>query len=249
MWTKSTIIPIHKKGSFQKPDNYRGISLTSIFSKIFTGVLNARLQAWAKTHGVISDDQAGFRKGYSTIDKIFILHSVIQKYLHKNKKVYVAFIDYKKAFDSIDREALWKVLEHFGIKGNMLATFKSIYSQVKCDVRGEGGNTDFLNCPSGLKQGCILSPMLFSYLIQVVRNEVHKTGGHGIQLFPDVTEILILLFADDLVIIADSPYKLQLNLNVLKDISQRLGLVVNFEKSKIVVFRNGGHLAKRENGS
>ena len=91
-----------------------------------------------------------------------------------------------------------------------------------------------------------MSPIFFPYLIQVVRNEVHKTGGHGVQLFPDVTEILMLLFADDLVLIADSPYELQLKLNVLNDISQRLGLVVNFEKSKIVVFRNGGHLAKHE---
>ena len=88
--------------------------------------------------------------------------------------------------------------------------------------------------------------MLFSYLIQVARNDVHKTGGHGIQLYPDVTEILMLLFADDLVLIADSPYELQLKLNVLNDISQMLDLVVNFEKSKIVVFRNCGHLAKHE---
>ena len=75
--------------------------------------------------------------------------------------------------------------------------------------------------------------------------------GHGIQLFPDVTEILMLLFADDLVLIADSPYKLQLKVNVLNDIFQRLGLVVNFEKFKIVVFRNGGHLANinMKNGS
>ena len=60
--------------------------------------------------------------------------------------MYVAFIDYKKAFDSIDRDAIRKVLEHFGIKGNMLATLnmlKSIYSQVRCDVRGEGENTIF----------------------------------------------------------------------------------------------------------
>ena len=86
MWIKYTIIPVHKKGSFQKPDNYKGISLTSIFSNIFTGVLNARLQAWANTHGVISDDQAGFREGYSTIDNVFILHCVIQKYLYIKRK-------------------------------------------------------------------------------------------------------------------------------------------------------------------
>ena len=98
----------------------------------------------------------------------------------------------------------------------MLATLKSIYRQVRCNDRGEGGNTIFFDWPSGLKLGCILSPMLFSYIIQVVRNEVHQTGGHGIQLFPDVTEILRLFFADDLVLIADSPYELQLKMIYLK---------------------------------
>ena len=104
------------------------------------------------------------------------------------------------------------------------------------------------DCQSGLKQGCILSSMLFSYLIQVVRNEVQKTGGHGIQLFPDLTEILKLLFAGDLALIADSPYEYQLKLNVLNDISQRLGLFVNFEKCKIVVFAAADTSLSMKNG-
>ena len=159
------------------------------------------------------------------------------------KKVFVAFIDYKKAFDSIDQDVgiLWKVLEHFGMKGNIspllyqyIIAKRAVMLEVKVGIQ-------IFYCSSGLRQGCILSPMFFSYIIQVVKNEIHKTGDHGIglQLFPDVTEILMLLFADDLVLIADSPYQLQLKLNFSNDISQTLGLVVTFEKSKIVVFRNG----------
>ena len=111
MWTKSIIVPLHKKGDYNNADNYRGISLTSVFSKIFIGILNTRLKAWSDRNNIITEEQAGFRKGYSTIDNAFILHSIIQKYLTKKRKLYVAFIDFRKAFDSVDRSKLWLILE------------------------------------------------------------------------------------------------------------------------------------------
>ena len=95
LWSNSTIIPIYKKGSVNVTDNYRGICLSSIFSKKFTRILNVRLEK--------SEEQAGFRRGYSTIDNAFILNSFVQKY---RRKVYVAFIDYRKAFDSVNRSVV-----------------------------------------------------------------------------------------------------------------------------------------------
>ena len=92
-------------------DNYRGLS--SIFSTLFTCILNARLQ---------KEEQAGFRRGYSTIDNAFILNSFVQKYLDKRRKVYVAFADYRKVFDSVNRSVLWKILCKNGIIGKMLVT-------------------------------------------------------------------------------------------------------------------------------
>ena len=107
---KTVIIAIYKKGNPNDADNYRGISLTSVFSKIFTGILNKRLTSWTDSQEITTDDQAGFRKGYSTVDNAFVLHSVIQQHLKKSKKVYAAFIDFHKAFVYVKQETLWNVL-------------------------------------------------------------------------------------------------------------------------------------------
>ena len=181
LWSNSTIIPIHKKGSVDVTDNYRSICLSSIFSKIFTRILNVRLQKWADDNKLISEEQAGSRLGYSTIDNAFILNSFVQKYLDKRRKVYVYFIAYRKTFDSVNRSVLWTILCKNDIIGKMLVILQGIYEDVRCNVHCDKAETDFSQSLSGLKQGCILSPLLFSYLIQVVANEVRLRGGHGLQ--------------------------------------------------------------------
>ena len=112
------------------PDNYREISLLSIVSKVFTAVLNKRLYAWAEKEGKISKEQTGFRKGFSTIDHIFIFIAVAKRTLNSRRggKVYVAFIDYKKAFDTVDREKLWETREKLKTSSKMVNMLKSMYS-------------------------------------------------------------------------------------------------------------------------
>ena len=117
-WSKGLIIPIHKKGDRADPKNYRGISLLTIFSKIFTGILNKRLTSWCKINNIIPECQAGFRKGYSTIDSIFVLHSIIQKRLiKKGAKCYCLFVDFSRAFDNVPRAKLLYKLMSIGIHG------------------------------------------------------------------------------------------------------------------------------------
>ena len=143
------------------------------------------------------------------------LNSFVQKYLDKRRKVYVAFIDYRKAFDSVNGSVLWKILCKNGIIGKMFVILQGIYEDVRCNVRCDKGETDFFQSLSGLKQGCILSPLLFSFLIQLVANEVCLRGVHGLQFHPDVSELLILLFADDIVLISDTVQGLQRKINIL----------------------------------
>ena len=88
-WSKSIIVPLYKKGDVNKPDNYRGVALTSVVSKVYTHILNKRLSDWAEREDKIVEEQAGFRTGYSTVDQIFSLYDIVQKYLLKNCKLYV----------------------------------------------------------------------------------------------------------------------------------------------------------------
>ena len=110
-WSKGTILPIYKnKGDVKDPDNYRGITILSCFGKLFTAVLNQRLNNYLESTGILIEEQAGFRKHYSTADHIFSLKMLIDFYLYKKKRLYCAFIDYRKAFDSVNRVALWRKL-------------------------------------------------------------------------------------------------------------------------------------------
>ena len=104
----------------------------------------------------------------------------------------------------------------------------------------------FFTCPYGFKQGCILSPMLFSLLVQEITNEIRNRGGYGNQLTPDIVELSILLFVNDIVLIADTVFELQKKLDVLYEVATKLGLIFNIDKSEVLVFRKGDILARIE---
>ena len=247
-WCKSVIIPLFKKGNENNPDNYRGISLLSIISKVFTAVLNKRLYTWAENEEKISKEQAGFRKGYSTIDHIFTLVSIIRMKLNSRRggKMYVAFIDYRKAFDTVNRDKLWDTLHKLKTSSKMLNMVKAMYCSVQSCVRWGAKLSDFFACSLGVKQGCLLSPLIFSLLISKVADFVREKGKHGIQLLPGLDEIFLLMFADDIVLISSTPSGLQNQINNLRKASESLGLTVNLDKTKTMVFRKGGHLSAGE---
>ena len=245
-WCKSNIIPVHKKGDVDSCNNYRPISLTSLTSKMFTNILNKRLTMFTESLGIVPEEQAGFREDYSTVDHIFSLHAMIKKQFTKNMKLYVAFIDYKKCFDSIDRNALFHVLEANGIQGKMLTVIKGLYSSVLAAVKNNGELSDYFECPIGVKQGCILSPTIFTVFMTEITRILNIQGKHGIQLLTDTPSIHHLLYADDIVLLSDTVIGLQSKLDLLYLQSERLGLEVNPDKTKIVVFRKGGHLSKYE---
>ena len=120
-WSTGIIIPIFKNnGETNDPNCYRGITLLSCLSKLFTSVINNRLNNFIEENKILNENQAGFRKGYSTIDNIFLVSSLINLMCSRKKKLFCAFVDYQKAFDSIWREALWSKLLKEGISGKII---------------------------------------------------------------------------------------------------------------------------------
>ena len=152
-WSKGIIVPVFKKGDPTLVDNYRAITLSSCMSKLFTSILNSRIYSWAEQHDKLSDAQFAFRKERSTVDAIFILQNLIQHVLNENRRFYCAFLDLRKAFDSVYRNGLWLKLFKAGISGKMLRIIKSIYEQVKSCVKHCSNYSECFDTCVGLRQG------------------------------------------------------------------------------------------------
>lgn len=247
-WTKAVIFPLHKKGNFRCIDNYRGISLLNIISKLYSTVINNRLSQFCEDTDSIPEAQAGFRKGYSTTDNVFSLQSLVQKYLtKKGGRFYALYVDFSKAYDSVHRlKLLYICLQRVGVHGKMFQTLKSMYQHVKASVRVGSKITDYFECVSGVRQGCVLSPLLFSIFLSELQGELLGCGARGIDIFADPIGILLLMYADDIALVSDSVVDLQKKIDCLEHYCKKWGLTVNMDKTKVVVFKNGGFVKSSE---
>ena len=240
-------MPLFKKGDENDVNNFRGVTLVSCLSKLFTAVLNKRVNDWSEKYNTVSDAQFGFKKGFCTVDAIYTLHSLIQNLLNNNKRLFCAFVDLRKAFDSVYHNALWLKLYKMGINGKMLRNIHAMYDSVKCCVRHCGSYSDFFEVSVGLKQGETLSPILFSLFIEDL--EIYLQGKPSSGLNIKDINLLLLLFADDMVILGESSEDLQDSLNELYKYCDKWGLEVNTAKTKVVVFRRRGGLHQNERWS
>ena len=152
-------------------------------------------------------------QGFSTTDAIYTLHSLIENMLNNNKRFYCAFVDMKKAFDSVYRNALWLKLFKLGVNGKMLRIVKAMYSSVKCRVRHLNTYSDFFEVVVGLKQGETMSPVLFSLFIEDLVMYLQTKPDSGINI--NDVNLILLFFADDMVILAETPEDLQSSLDNL----------------------------------
>lgn len=177
-WCVAILSPLHKGGDVNEPNNFKGILLLSTMSKIFTKIINKRLVSWAENQGLKYEEQAGYRQGYSTVDQVFVLQSVVQKYTTRPKgRFYVAFIDFSKAFDTIPHSLLFYKLIKSGVHGNVLHVLQSMYKHLKSCVRSKDSLTECFQCNTGTRHGCMLSPFLFTLYINELIDMLRQCKG------------------------------------------------------------------------
>ena len=242
IWATGKITPVFKKGDITDPNNYRGITILSCLCKLFTKVMNERLNRWAEEEKILTDTQYGFRKNRGTTDCLFILKGLVDIVFSRGMKLYVCFVDYQKAYDLLDRSCLFHKLTKEGVSSKCVNLFKDLYSKMKLKVITDKERRSFAS-NVGLLQGETSSPILFSLFV----NDLEKSlTGNSIGV--DIIDILIkiLMFADDMIILSTTVEGLQNGLNNLSDYCKKWGLTVNISKTKVMVFRKGGKLSDIE---
>src|SRR5574337_85829 len=191
----------------------------------------ARLQKYVNCEG--PDVQAGFRKGRGTRDQIANIRWIMEKAREFQKNIYFCFIDYAKAFDCVDHNKLWKILKEMGIPEHLTCLLRNVYAGQEATVRTGRGTTDWFQIGKGVNQGCILSPCLFNlYAEYIMRNAGLEEAQAGIKIAG--RNINNLRYADDTTLTAENEEELKSLLMKVKEGSEKVGLKLNIQKTKII---------------
>lgn len=229
-WENANVILLHKKGDNTKLDNYRPISLLSHFYKLLTKVITNRIST--KLDFYQPSEQAGFRAGYSTIDHIQTLRSLIEKSAEYKFSLHLAFVDYEKAFDSIEWSAVTEALHNARVDSRYANLLSNIYQNATLSVKiDDNVKTKKIPVNRGVRQGDTISPKLFTLALEDIFKKL-KWDHKGINI--NGRMLNHLRYADDIVIIAATSEELQDMLIQLHQESRKVGLKMNMTKTKIM---------------
>jgi hypothetical protein len=242
-WVIGMIVPLYKDGSKMDANNYRGITLMSCLGKLFLSILNSRLTVFATENELLTKSALGFVSGNRTSDAHIIIHNMVNKFCHQEKNhIYSCFVDFKKAFDSVPRDLLLKKLLNAGICGKVFNIIRYIYTTDKACVKLGNVRSEFFQLSLGVRQGCILSPLLFNiFLSDLARKFENMENGF------QVGEVSInsLFWADDLVLFAKNKEGLDVLLKTLETYCKENEITINTKKTKCMIFNKGGRLMRR----
>ena len=227
-FSRMIVTPVHKKGDRHSPQNYRAIALLAIPGKIFLRILLERMKE--KMNNKLRESQYGFRPGRGTVDAVFIVRQIIEKAKEKNIPLYFHFIDFKAAFDTVWRDALWKMMKATGINPKTIKIIQHMYENTECSVLIDGQLTEWFEVTVGVRQGCILSPSLFNLFLEFVMDEVKSFQEFHLSrnLSTDIR------YADDTTLVSVIFEKLEISTQELECACQKWGLKINAAKCKVL---------------
>ena len=245
------ITVLFKKGDRSICGNYRGISLLSCVGKIFADIVLQRIQKLV--NNLYPDSQHGYRTERGTIDGIFTVRQLMEKSREQCRDLYIVFIDFTKAFDTVNRPLLFKLLSKIGCPANLLTTIKLLYSEVKARLVIEGELSNPFKYDCGVKQGCKLAPTLYGLYAAMALwvafkdNNEHsiyvrfRTDGNLFDLkrLKAKTKTFYMYireaqYADDIAVFSDSSFGLQSLLASYYLATRRFGLQINAKKTEVM---------------
>jgi hypothetical protein len=227
-WARGLRIPIPKGDSDIRP-----ITIEPIFGKIFQTILDRRLTFLNDALACTDVFNGGFKKGSMTADNMLILLGCIQKQVLTGKQLYVAFVDFKKAFIYVNRKILFYKLISSGLNGRSISVLKSMYSKTKSAIKINGLIHKWVVDKCGTNQGGPISPSMFREMLADLKD--YFNAEYGI-VISDTLILVHLLWADDLILVSDSAGGLQSQLDGLYTFCSKFQMIVNDMKTKVVLF-------------
>ena len=231
-FTCSLIIPLFKGGGKDPtlPNNYRGISLSSNLSKVFERLLLPHFQS--RLLSLVHPLQGGFRPGYSTSHTSFVLHEAIAECKYQKKPVYLALLDVQKAFDSVWHNGLFYKLFQFGIRGDLWYVLYNWYNGLSSSILWNNRISRKFAVAQGVRQGAVLSPILYAVFTSDLLSTL-ESSSLGVQI--GHIYVGAPTYADDMSLIATSPWALQAMLNIVFEYSYKWRYSINSSKSQILI--------------
>ena len=236
-WALGITSLLFKEGNDEDPNNYRAITVCDAISKILAIMLNDRLEVWSNDNDKVKVEQIGFQKFSRPSDHLFVLRSLIDAHKNQGKKLYACFVDFRKAFDTVWRTGLIYKLIQYKMNITYIKLIKNMYEKTGISLKMNSIISRPVSVGRGVRQGCILSPRLFNLFINDIP-DIFDASCCPVGL--DKKRVNCLMFADDLVILSESPAGLQNCLNKLESYIKKWKLEVNLKKTKIMIFQNPG---------
>ena len=233
-WNECRVTLLHKGGHKSKNElkNYRPIALLNTIGKVFCAVLNERLCKWIERVRVLGEEQNGFRADRRAEDNMFVVNELIEGRKNSEGKLYLGFLDIEKAYDRVNRRQLCAVLEKVGLSEKIVNIVRSMYEDTKAKYRLGNLETDWVKSERGVRQGCVLSPTLFSLYTEELAVRLRRMNT-GVRVGRD--RICILLYADDVVVMSESAEEFQSILDVVDGYGKDFGVRFSSEKSKVMI--------------
>nr|VZI27886.1 unnamed protein product [Spirometra erinaceieuropaei] len=248
----ATIVHLYKrKGNPQVCDNHRGISLLNIAGKIFARILLNRLNNHLE-QGLLPESQCGFRRHRGTTDMIFAARQLQEKCQEMRTHLYSNFADLTKAFDTVNREGLWEIMQKFGCPERFTQMVRQLHDGMMERVTDNGAVMEAFTVTSRVKQGCVLAPTLFSLMFSAMLMDAYRyerpgiriayrTDGHLLnqrrmhfQSRVSTTTVHEFLFADNCALNTTSEEEMQRSMDLFSAVCENFGLVINTQKTMVM---------------
>ena len=235
LWLNALVFFLHKGGEKNDPNNYRSIGVEEPFLKVFTTILNARLWDFVEQRDLLPEFQYGFRSNRSAPGAVQLLTEVVRS----RKRTFVAFVDFRKAFDFVCRPKLFAKLQLLGVPITFLKLLSIIFNECSFTLQDGNLKSTPISTNNGVMQGDPISPLLFNLFVSDLPEYLEHVGPAL-----GTKEVKYIQYADDLAICADSPVDLQKGLNGLQEFCEKYDLEVNTSKTKFMIFSYPGGLPK-----